>query len=146
MKKSFIIIICLCSLLMPFSMKAQQLVSMPVTDAKTGATFTYSLGEEDVEALYNCYKMAKKEDGAVDVVAKEAFRTLLINHFAKSPKSTAEHLRYARLTFAALKLTEALVGNKKEDKALKEGKAAQATVLLLQELLGAKTAGVEVKN
>jgi hypothetical protein len=134
MKKQFFLSLLYGCLFLPLALNAQQIVSMPLTDAKTGATFTYNLGEEDVEALYSCYKMAKKEDGAADIVAKEAFRTLLVNHFVKNPKSTADHLRYVRLTSAALKLAEAL-GNKKDDKNQKEGRASQAVTTLLQELL-----------
>ena len=142
--KKIIIISILCCLFVPLALQSQQIVSMPVTDAKTGATFTYNLGEEDVDALYKCYKMVKKEDGAADIVARETFRSLLINHFVKNPKTTAERLRYARLSSASLELAEAL-GNKKDDKTQKEGKAATAVTLLLQELLP-KDGAAEEKN
>ncbi len=143
MKKTFFAgILCCCFL--PLALHSQSIVSMPVTDAKTGATFNYNLGEEDVDALYKCYKMVKKEDGAADIIARETFRTLLINYFVKNPKTTSERLRYARLTSAGLELAEAL-GNKKDDKTQKEGKSASAITLLLQELLPAEGTG-EAKN
>jgi hypothetical protein len=144
MKKSILIKLIIACLLLPYALKAQQIVSLPVTDASTGATFTYNLVEDDVNALYRCYKQAKKEDGAVDIVAKEAFRTLLINHFVKKPKVTAERLRYVRLASVGLELAESL-GGKKDDKSAKEGKLASAVTVLLQELLPKEEAG-EVKN
>ena len=133
------IIICWLFFL-PLCLQAQQIVSMPLVDTSTGATFTYNLAEEDVDVIYQIYKSVKKEEGAVDVVAHEALRTALIQLFMKQPKATSEKLRYAKLGLASIELTEALL-NKGGDKSNKETKVAASITALLQELMPS-----EVKN
>jgi hypothetical protein len=121
-------------LMLPWALKAQQIVSMPLTDASTGAVFTYTLSEEDVDMIYKAYKLVKKEDGVLDGVARESLRASLIKLFTKKPKTTAGKLRYAKIGLVSLELAEA-VANKNNEKPQKEAKAAAVITALLQELM-----------
>jgi hypothetical protein len=134
MKKLIFNSLLCCLLTIPLCLQAQQIISIPIADASIGATFTYTLVEEDVNVIYKIYKLVKKEEGVIDVVARETLRTSLINLFRKQPKATSEKLRYAKLCLASIEITETLV-NKGSDKLSKETRIASSLAAFLQELM-----------